>query len=156
MTRLQYSGSFTVGKNIEQTRSFLMDLRKLFLAIPGVESVDSIEGKLKVKSKLDLDKIGITDTGGYLSTITSVMLFDYELKEHQFWLSGKGRSGGSSINTDFKAVLSEQNGITRLDWEAEVDPGLILRMLGEHRVSAASGTLISMIIDGFRNAISSI
>ena len=86
MTRLQYSGSFTVGKNIEQTRSFLMDLRKLFLAIPGVESVDSIEGKLKVKSKLDLDKIGITDTGGYLSTITSVMLFDYELKEHQFSL----------------------------------------------------------------------
>ena len=38
-------------------------------------------------------------------------------------------------------------------WEAEVDPGLILRILGEKKVSAVSGTMISMVIEGFRNSL---
>jgi carbon monoxide dehydrogenase subunit G len=126
---------------------------RLFASIPGVESIDSVNGKLKVKFRLDLEKIGITDAGGYMSTITSVMLFEYELEGHEFLMKGKGRSAGSSVSTEIAAVLSEDNDSTRLDWKADVDTGLILKMLGERRVSAASGTLISMIIEGFRHSL---
>ncbi|MBX8636219.1 MAG: hypothetical protein KIS30_05730 [Thermoplasmata archaeon] len=150
MSQLHYEGNFTVPKKMKQTLALMTDPQRLFNLIPGVERIDILNGKLKVKFRLDLEKMGVTDTGGYLSTVSSVMLFEYSLEGQNLSVRGKGKSAGSSISTDISVILSEYQGGTKLDWKAEVDTGLILKMLGEHRVSTAAGTIISSIIDSFR------
>lgn len=155
VTQLRYSGTFDVPRDIGSILPFLEDPDRLFSSVPGVEKIDAVDGKVRVKFRLDLRSLGVADAGGYMSTITSVMFFEHRFDGRTFSMTGKGRSAGSSISTEITVLLYPENdGTTRLDWSATVDPGLIMSVLGKTKVSAASDVLIKLIIDGFRLAVS--
>lgn len=154
MTAVEFSGNFSTEANADTVVAFITSHASLVTILPDVESHKLEDGVSVVKFKLDLEKFGNETAGSYLSTATATMRFEIDQSEAgRVVIRGKGRALGSSLKTRVSMEVKEAPCGSDVIWQAEVDAGLLLRLIGKSTTDAYSADIVAKIIDNLRTAL---
>ncbi|AAT44070.1 CoxG family protein [Picrophilus oshimae] len=128
---MNISGDFESESDYERCLEFLGDINNIMSCMPLYDI--SISDKINAKIKIDLSFLNMDS----LKSITGRLSFNYIKTGNVVSVNGTGRAAGASIKFKIEIIISSGDK-TRIIWNADFDPGIILKLLGSERVYDAS------------------
>ncbi len=124
--------------------AFLKDPSAFSKCIPNLESLeikspDEFVAKFKVEVP---EEMGVT----YLKNIGIKMNFTMSSNNNIVTMHGEGRSMGLKVKIDITIEVIEQEGYSLMNWKAQVDIGMLERMLGKENINKFSNDIISKLL----------
>jgi len=141
------SGEVELGASKQRVKSFVTNPDEFSSCLPNVgefekRNQEEFSAKFKVDLPADMRK-------GLLANLSNVgikMNFKSSINGDSVSIRGEGRSMGMKITLDLKMDLSESSGKTVINWSAEVNAGLIMKLLGEESFKKISDQIIGELV----------
>lgn len=154
MTSIRFSGSFHTDADAGRVIEFASSHSSLLSVIPDVESHRFENGVSRVRFKIDLEKIGGEIAGNYLSTATASMKFEISRPTAgSVLIQGSGRALGSSLKAEIVLEVAHTAEGSDVSWNAEMDVGVLLKLVGKSMVDAYSADAVRRIVDNLKTAL---
>lgn len=126
----------------ESVLSFLRSPSEIAEILPGLDGY-SVEGdSITAKFRLDLRGYGGGSSESMLSTAAARMQFRYtDTGAEGVTIEGSGRSLGSSLRLRLRVEVGREEQTT-VAWKAEVDTGVLMKVLGRERLSNVAELIV--------------
>ncbi len=155
MTDLRYSGEVKSESSVESVMRFVTSPERLASAFPDVRSFELKDGSSRIRFSIDLSRFSNRKDISHIAALTATLNLSYEtVEERHVVIVGKGRSAGSAISVRVELKLEEVPGGTSVRWNATVNPGIVLRLVGRDEISSISEKFINHLIEEFRKGVS--
>ncbi len=140
---MEFSGQIESRRNVAETSSLLRDFSKVARCLPGLESYDEENGEYLARIRLDISGMG----NSYLSTLSGRIKATYEdSPEDVISILASGRVAGSSLKITLTIRLSGKDDGSVAAWTANVDFGILMRLMGEKSLMAVAQSNIDAIM----------
>ncbi|WP_449462456.1 SRPBCC domain-containing protein [Tardisphaera miroshnichenkoae] len=131
--------------------AFVTDPDQFSTCLPNVQefekkSPQEFTAKFKVELPADMRK-------GLLANLANVgikMNFKSEVAGDSVSIHGEGRSMGMKISIDLKMAISESAGKTGIDWNADVNAGMIMKLMGEDNFKKVADEIIGQLVSAVK------
>jgi carbon monoxide dehydrogenase subunit G len=123
---------------------FLKDPSSFSKCIPNLESLEiKSPTEFTAKFKVEVpEEFGVS----YLKNIGIKMNFVISSQNNTVSMHGEGRSMGLKVKIDITIEVVEYEGYSVMKWKANVDIGMLERMLGKENIDKISNDIISKIV----------
>lgn len=144
---MEMNGTFATRALPERVHALVTSPEAVTRMLPGVEACSTEGDVTAVKFRLDLERMGVAGSNGYLSTATAAMKFHYEkVGNGSVVIKGSGRTLGSALRITVSLNYKWEASSTRVSWSASVETGILLKVVGEETVDAVSNEIVREII----------
>ncbi|MCE4604385.1 MAG: SRPBCC family protein [Aeropyrum sp.] len=144
---LNYSGSFTVSKSVEEVFDFLSDPDKFARSFPGFKSVERENGRFTINLRLSL---------GPIRGDASVRAEFEELDRPKYArVRGSGRGAGSTLDFTLEFTVKAENGSTKVEWAFSGSVGGLAASMGGRVLNSLANRMINDIISGIKRELES-
>ncbi|QGA53658.1 carbon monoxide dehydrogenase [Sulfolobus sp. E5-1-F] len=147
---MDFKGIFDVKKKTNVVKEFLINPKQFAECLPGLQSYEIANNTFKASFKLDVSQMKIP----HMSTLTALINANILEKENNIKISGNGRSAGVGIKFNITMALEEVGEITRVNWLAKVDLGMLSKLLGEENIRRIAEPNITHIINCISSKLS--
>ncbi|WP_338603238.1 carbon monoxide dehydrogenase subunit G [Sulfolobus tengchongensis] len=139
---MEFKGSFSIGKTVNLVKEFLLDPKQFAECLPGIQNYEVVGDTFRSNFKLDISQMKIP----HMSTLTTVINAKILDKADGIEISGNGRSAGVGVKFNIVLKLSGNSEYTKLEWRANIDLGLLSRLLGDENIIKIAEANINHII----------
>lgn len=151
---MKIEGKLRVSAKPEQCLAKLRDPLWLGKCLPNLSALEKKSDR-EFRAVFYLDLAEIARVTGYLSRIRVDMRFTYEeATPEEVRLSGTGRVVGTRISITINARVLHDGDDSMLEWMADVDLGIIQRLLGEETVKKIAERQVGLLTNCLRDALS--
>lgn len=141
---MDFSGEISSSKSLEETVSLLKDFSTIAQCLPGLDTYDTNGDEYICKIKLDVSQLH----NSYLSTLSGRLKAKYiEASETKIVVNATGRVAGSSLKIRIDLSPTVKDGAVIIPWVAEVDFGMLMRVLGTNSISSVAQQNIEAIVN---------
>lgn len=141
---MEFKGDLVSSKSFSDTLAILRDFSSIVQCLPGLEAYDENGEEYSCKIRLDVSQMH----NSYLSTLSGRIKAKYESsQDNEIVVNASGRIAGSSLKILIKLIPSLQADSVKVSWSAEVDFGILIRLMGEKSISAVAEDNIESILD---------
>ncbi len=131
--------------------AFVTDPDQFSTCLPNLQefekkSPQEFTAKFKVELPADMRK-------GLLANLANVgikMNFKSETEGNSVKIHGEGRSMGMKIGIELKMDIVEDKGKTLINWSADVNAGMILRLMGEENFKKVADDIINQLVSSVK------
>ncbi|AAK42655.1 carbon monoxide dehydrogenase [Saccharolobus solfataricus] len=147
---MEFKGTFDVKRTIEAVKGFLINPKQFAECLTGLQSYETNNNVFKAIFKLDVSQMKIP----HMTTLTASINANIIEKENSVEINGDGRSAGVGIKFNIILGLKKDEGITRVNWFAKINLGMLSRLLGEENIRRIAEPNINHIINCISSKLS--
>ncbi len=143
---MEFMGNFNVKKPAREIREFLMSPAQFAECLPGLQKYEIMpedNTSFKANFKLDVSEMKIS----HMSTLTAAVNAKILDKGNEIEINGSGRSAGIGLKFNISLKFEENDGITTVKWLADVNLGLLSKLMGEQNIRKIAEPNIDTIIN---------
>ncbi|MEM4089717.1 MAG: carbon monoxide dehydrogenase subunit G [Thermoplasmatales archaeon] len=145
---MEFKGTFEVSASANDVFNFLMDVDKLSLCIPGLQSVEKIS-----KEEFNvLVRVGVAFIKDDFTIKFKVV--ESDTGKHAR-LRGNGTGKNGTVDLDAVMDLTELSGKTTMQWSANVNVGGKIGSLGQRVMAGQAEKIIKEMFDCIERSLSS-
>jgi len=154
---MEFTGQFTTQASVETVAKNLMDARWISQCLPTLGKLEVVsDEEFLATFKVNLEEATRKLRLDYLSRLTVTMHFKYLKKAFDaITLEGTGRVAGSRLDMNLSLSIRETDGETMVGWNAQVDFGRMLKLIGEKLVRDVSTSAINDLTDCLKTRLAS-
>ncbi|MEM4310768.1 MAG: carbon monoxide dehydrogenase subunit G [Nitrososphaerales archaeon] len=143
---MKINGSLELKRNREEVYRFFLDPNRLAKCLPDLQ-------ELKVKDENNFDtkfKVGLAHIKGTVSVSFNIA---EKVENEKAKLVGRGSGVGSVMDLTIFFKLSDFNGGTKVDWEADVKVGGMLAGIGSRLMSPVVKKNTKLLIESIKREL---
>jgi len=145
------NGSLELAAPVERVRAFMTNPDEFSTCLPNVEgfekkSDEDFSAKFKVNLPADMRK-------GLLANLANVgikMNFKSVASGDTVSVHGEGRSMGMKVTIDLNMRLQGSENKTVINWDADVNAGMITRLMGEENFKKVADEIIGQLVSSVK------
>ncbi|MGC8635664.1 MAG: CoxG family protein [Thermoprotei archaeon] len=145
------NGRIELSASKSKVLAFVTDPDQFSTCLPNVQEFEKktpqeFTAKFKVELPTDMRK-------GLLANLANVgikMNFQISTEGDSVAVHGEGRSMGMKVSIDLKMVVSEAAGKTGIDWNADVNAGMIMKLMGEDNFKKVADEIINQLVSAVK------
>ena len=144
---MKLNGSYKLNVKKEIVWKALNDENILKQCIPGCESFDK-------ESETVFNVTATNQIGPMNATFSGKVVLSNIVENHQYTLSGEGQSSVGFANGEANVKISEENGVTTLNYEVEVNVGGKIAQLGSRLIDGVAKKMSDYFFGRFADIVS--
>lgn len=136
----------------DDTVALLKNFSVVSRCLPGLESYDEEDGTYIARIRLDISEMG----NSYMSTLSGRIRASYDPSPAgKVSITASGRVAGSSLKINLNVSVSEREGGSVAQWTANVDFGILMRLMGEKNLISVAQSNIDAIMSCITKVLNS-
>lgn len=140
---MEFTGSINSNMSRDDTVALLKNFSVVSRCLPGLESYDEEDGTYIARIRLDISEMG----NSYMSTLSGRIRASYDPSPAgKVSITASGRVAGSSLKINLNVSVSEREGGSVAQWTANVDFGILMRLMGEKNLISVAQSNIDAIM----------
>lgn len=149
---MEFTGSINSNMSRDDTVALLKNFSVVSRCLPGLESYDEEDGTYIARIRLDISEMG----NSYMSTLSGRIRASYDPSPAgKVSITASGRVAGSSLKINLNVSVSEREGGSVAQWTANVDFGILMRLMGEKNLISVAQSNIDAIMSCITKVLNS-
>ena len=144
---MKLTGSYKMNVKKEVVWKALNDPNILKQCIPGCESFDKVSSNI-------FNATATNQIGPMNATFSGTVTLSNIQENHSYTLSGEGQSSVGFANGNADVKLIEENGITTLTYEVDIDVGGKIAQLGSRLINGVAKKMSDYFFGRFADLVS--
>lgn len=139
---MKFEGNFSVSVPMSVVEDYFKDISEVIKCLPHMEEYKIEGNKISAIFKIDIREAGIP----HMSTITISYNASYQYLNNIIKVEGDGKAAGIKVKISILLeVTQKDNEITDIKWTADIDLGILTKILGEKLLKSIADKNIEII-----------